>query len=130
MRRRVHWLLVMAMAIALLGGLVRSLRAQGPQPTDRLATMAPYQQYVKRLPLYQNAITSGALNVTWAPAGASFTYAFAGRSYRFDVAERKAVDTGEAPAEGGGAGRGGGRGAAGGGGGGGGRGRGGADVPE
>ena len=35
--------------------------------------MAPYQQFVKRQPLYQNPMVSGALNVTWVDGGRAFT---------------------------------------------------------
>jgi dipeptidyl-peptidase 4 len=88
-------------------------RQGGPPPVvlDRLAAMAPYQQYVKRQPLYQNAMVTGALSVTWEDGGRGFTYNHDGKAYRFDAATLTPTVTGDAPVAGGGAG---GRGAGGG----------------
>jgi dipeptidyl-peptidase-4 len=104
-------------------------RGGGGPVLDRLAAMAPYQTFVKKQALYQNAMVTGQLNVTWTDGGRALTYNFAGKAYRFDATTGQATVMGDAPAAdpaAGGRGAGGGRG--GGVGGGRGAGRGGADA--
>ena len=131
MRRRVQFLAAIAVGALLIALVVRSARAQGGAPVlDRLVAMAPYQEFVKKQPLYDNPMVSGALTVTWVDGGRGFTYNHAGKSHRFDVATLEDVVTGDAPTPAAG-GRGGGRvGGRGGGGDAGGRGGRGAVNPE
>jgi dipeptidyl-peptidase 4 len=69
---------------------------------DRLKAMPGFEQFTKMQEQLGSsnppAVVSGNLSVTWAADGASFTYATAGKSYRFDLATLKATETGEAPA--------------------------------
>ena len=98
----------------------QSIGAQAPQAPalDRLAGMPGVDQFLKMQAALQGppAVVSGALTVSWAGDGKSFTYASAGKQYQFDLATLTAAETGEAPANAGGlgarggAGRGGGRG--------------------
>ncbi|HEY6357601.1 MAG TPA: DPP IV N-terminal domain-containing protein, partial [Vicinamibacterales bacterium] len=88
---------------------------------DRLAGMPGYDQFTKMQPVISAAwgpqapeTSGGATNVAWNSDGRTVTYAASGKAYRFDVATKTAVETGEA-AVGGGRGRGGARGAGGGG---------------
>lgn len=90
-----------------------SIDAQGPpQATqlDRLRGMPGVEQFQKMQAALQGnpAFVSGAVNVTWVDEGKAFTYAWGGKSHRFDLATLQSVETGDAPAGGGaGAGRGG-----------------------
>jgi dipeptidyl-peptidase-4 len=89
-----------------------SIAAQGPgqAPLDRLKGMPGVDQFTKMQDQLRSgpAFVSGALNVSWAEDGQSFTYAFGGKMHRFDIASKASVATGDAPA---GAGAAGGRGA-------------------
>jgi dipeptidyl-peptidase-4 len=92
--------------------LAASLGAQAPQQPvlDRLASMPGYAQFAKMQESLRSggpAFTSGALSVTWVDEGKAFTYNFAGKAYRFDMATRQAAVTGDAPAAAPGGGRGG-----------------------
>jgi dipeptidyl-peptidase-4 len=90
--------------------LAVSLSAQ-----DRLRTMPGYEQFQKMQAAMQGgpAVISGAVTPSWAEDGKSFTYATAGKAYKFDLVAMRAEETGDAPV-GGGAGRGAGPGRAGG----------------
>jgi dipeptidyl-peptidase-4 len=100
-----------ALCAAAIGFALAPVGAQ-----DRLSAMPGYDQYRKMQDQLGRGnpppVVSGAVTATWAGDGQSFTYTTAGKSYRFDLATLKAVETGEAPAAGaaGGRGAGGGRG--------------------
>lgn len=66
------------------------------QAQDRLRDMPGYARYTEMAPQLSDAYVSGALRTTWADDGESFTYDFAGRSYRYDVVTGQATDQGEA----------------------------------
>ena len=53
---------------------------------DRLRTMPGYEQYQKMQPQIQGSWASGAVTPSWNADGKSFTFATAGKSFRFDVA--------------------------------------------
>ncbi len=92
-RRLIRGTLVCAGAVLVLAGA--SIGAQ-----DRLSSMPGYDQFSRMQEQLraEPALVSGALDVDWADDGRSFSYAFGGRMYRFDVAEGRAVVTGDAPA--------------------------------
>jgi dipeptidyl-peptidase-4 len=74
--------------------------AMGPAlAQDRLKTYPGYEQYQKMSKEVRAAFKSGALRVTWSDDGRTLEYNLDGRRWRFDVASKKAVDIGEAPAE-------------------------------
>ena len=87
--------------------------AQGPQQVqlDRLNGMPGVDQFRKMQQQLAAgpAVISGAVTPTWADDGGSFTYATAGKMYRFDLAKMEAVVTGDAPTPPAGRGRGAGR---------------------
>ncbi len=66
---------------------------------DRLKTMPGYARYEKMAREIPSAIKTGALKVTWSPDGRTFTYGKDGKLFRYDVAARRAVEAGLAPAE-------------------------------
>ncbi len=66
---------------------------------DRLKTMPGYARYEKMSREIPSAVKLGALIVTWSPEGKTFEYRKDGKIYRYDVAARKAVETGAAPVE-------------------------------
>ncbi len=76
---------------------------------DRLSTMPGYEAYSRMQERLREggALVSGALDVNWAADGQSFSYAYGGRMYRFDVGSAQAVVTGDAPPAAGRGGRGG-----------------------
>ncbi len=76
---------------------------------DRLRGMPGYERYQRINSQLNGAVVSGALPVVWLDGGRAFSYERDGKSYRYDVAARKAVETPgfEASAEGGRGGRGG-----------------------
>jgi dipeptidyl-peptidase-4 len=121
MSLRFRQLTVLATGLAGVA-LGASLGAQAPQQPvlDRLVSMPGYAQFAKMQESLRSggpAFVSGALSVTWVDGGKAFTYNFAGKAHRFDIATRQATVTGDAPPAAGG-----GRGGRGGGGGRGGRG--------
>ena len=78
-----------------------------PQQLDRLRGLPGVDQFQKMQTALQGgpAVVSGALNVTWAPDGKSFTYSTAGKSYKYDLTTMRAEEVGEpAAAEAGAAG--------------------------
>jgi dipeptidyl-peptidase 4 len=66
---------------------------------DRLKTYPGYEQYQKMIKDSQGAFKSGALQVRWADDGKSFTYNRDGKTWKFDLAAKKAAETGAAPAQ-------------------------------
>ena len=83
---------------------------------DRIKEMPGHDQYTRMQPQINGSVTPGALAVTWATDGKSFTYNHGGKSYKYDTATREAVVTGDAPEPAGNTGGRGGRGGRGGGG--------------
>jgi dipeptidyl-peptidase-4 len=83
-------------AFLVLAGLVGTAFVA---PQDRLKTMPGYARYEKMSREIPSAVKSGALTVTWSPDGRTFEYRKDGKLYRYDVAARKAVEAGVAPAE-------------------------------
>jgi dipeptidyl-peptidase-4 len=67
---------------------------------DRLQEMPGYAQYAAMRGEVSSAVASGALRVTWAEDGGSFTYNREGRSWRYDVNTGSTVDAGAATAGG------------------------------
>jgi dipeptidyl-peptidase-4 len=65
---------------------------------DRLKTYPGYDRYEKMSKEIQGAYRSGALQVRWAEDGKSFEYTRDGKTYKYDVAKKRAVETGAAPA--------------------------------
>lgn len=86
--------LVAAAFVAAAAGLF----AASPVAQERLKTMPGYEQYQKMSKELGTAVRSGALGVTWQDDGRSFEFQRDGKTYRFDVASGKAVETGAAPA--------------------------------
>lgn len=72
---------------------------------DRLPSMPGYAQYKKVSPEIRGSFKSGSLYVTWKDSGNAFEYQRDGKVYRYDIATRKATETGAAPAESGRRGR-------------------------
>ncbi len=66
---------------------------------DRLKTMPGYARYEKMSREIPSAAKLGSLIVTWSPDGKTFEYRKDGKLYRYDVAARRAVEAGVAPAE-------------------------------
>jgi dipeptidyl-peptidase-4 len=89
MPRRSLVLLVLALAIVPITTLAQ----------DRLKNMPGYDQYQKMSGQIPGSIKSGALTVTWKDGGKAFEYRKDGKLYRYDIAERKAVEIGTAPAD-------------------------------
>lgn len=75
----------------------------------RIADMPGYDQYNEMAPKVRSAMVSGAINrVEWAEDNRSFTYFFDGKSWRYDVRSRSAVEEAQPQGQGGfGRGRGG-----------------------
>jgi len=74
------------------------------QASDRLQAMPGYARYTEMAPKLQSAVKSGAIQAQWADDSRSFTYAFGGKQWRFDIATMKATETGDAANPGGGRG--------------------------
>src|SRR5688572_9873754 len=100
----------LAIAVLLVSLCISPIDAQ-----DRLRAMPGYEQFQKMQTGLRGApaFVSGAITPAWTADGQSFSYAAAGKTYRFDIATMKPVETGTAPA-GDGAGNRGGRGGGGG----------------
>ena len=77
---------------------VAGLFAASTVAQERLKTMPGYEQYQRMSKELGTAVRSGALGVTWQDDGRSFEFQRDGKTYRFDVASGKAVETGAAPA--------------------------------
>lgn len=65
---------------------------------DRLKTMPGYDQYMKMRTQTVTAVKPGALYATWNEDSKSFDYTFNGKKYTYDVAKKKAIEKGDAPA--------------------------------
>jgi dipeptidyl-peptidase 4 len=67
---------------------------------DRLPAMPGYDRYQKMEAASRGGTyDSGAVNGTWASDSQGFSYTRGGKTYRFDMASLKAVETGNAPAD-------------------------------
>ena len=89
MRKR--GLLILVVLLAFAAGLSMA--------QDRLKTYPGYEQFQKMSKELQGAVKSGALQVKWADDGKSFTYNRDGKTWKYDVAAKKAAETGAAPAQ-------------------------------
>lgn len=85
--------LVHSLATALVA---TALIATSAAAQDRLKTMPGYQQYQRLGKEVATAVRGGALGVTWQDDGRSFEFQRDGKTYRFDVTSRTAVETGAA----------------------------------
>jgi dipeptidyl-peptidase-4 len=79
--------------------LTLSLGAVSGAAQDRLKSMPGHARYEKMSAEIPSAVKLGALTVTWSSDGKTFTYAKDGKLYRYDIAARRAVEAGTAPAE-------------------------------
>jgi dipeptidyl-peptidase-4 len=64
---------------------------------DRLPSMPRYDRYEKMRREINGSVKRGDLSVTWAEDGKSFTYSKDGKNYRFDIAQKAAVEIGDLP---------------------------------
>ncbi|MCS6862086.1 MAG: DPP IV N-terminal domain-containing protein, partial [Abditibacteriales bacterium] len=78
-------LLVLAVAVLAMG----AAHAQ-----DRLRTMPRYDRYARLRGEILGSYQSGALSVTWTDGGKAFEFSREGKRYRYDIAERRAVEIG------------------------------------
>ncbi len=76
----------------LLALVVTVLAMGAAHAQDRLRTMPRYDRYVRLRGEIFGSYKSGALNVTWTDGGKAFEFSRDGKRYRYDVAERKAVE--------------------------------------
>jgi len=60
---------------------------------DRLKSMPGYEQYQKVGREIQGSVKSGALQVAWKDGGKSFEFRRDGKTYRYDLATRRAVES-------------------------------------
>jgi dipeptidyl-peptidase-4 len=79
--------------LVLLGGLVVVLPAQ-----DRLKQMPGYARFAEMAPKIARSVTRGELRAEWAEDGKSFTYAWDGTRYSYDVGRRVATELDSAAA--------------------------------
>ena len=63
------------------------------QAQDRLRTYPGYEQYARMQPLIAGSVKLAPQQVTWADDGRSFTYAYDGKRWRYDVATRQASES-------------------------------------
>ena len=91
--------------ITVLGAIAGPARAQ-----DRLRTMPGYEQYQRMRGQIPGSVQSGALAVTWAEDGKTFSWVQAGTTYRYDPAVRRATAVPDSAVQAGGRGGRGGRG--------------------
>ena len=104
--------LALALAAAVVALFATRPGAQAPggqaQPLDRLKALPGVDQFQKMQAALQGgpAVVSGAVSVTWAEDGKSFTYNTGGKAHRYDLATTSDAVTGDAPAGGAGGGRG------------------------
>jgi len=82
---------MLVVLVMLLGVLASPLRAQ-----DRLRTMPGYDQYQKMSREIPGSVKLGSLSVTWIDKGQAFEYSKDGKTYRYDIAARKAEEAGDA----------------------------------
>ncbi len=83
-----------ALAILALAALVSLASVSFAQ--DRLKTYPGYDRVQTMSKELQGAFKTGALTVRWADDGKSFEYTRDGRTYKYDIAKKQAVDTGAA----------------------------------
>jgi dipeptidyl-peptidase-4 len=62
---------------------------------DRLKTMPGYDRYQKMRSEISGSVKMGSLSVTWKDGGKAFEYSKDGKTYRYDIAARKAMEPGE-----------------------------------
>ena len=72
------------------------LLTQSAFAQDRLRAMPEYEHYQKMSRAIPTSVKLGALNVKWAEDGKSFEYQKQGTRFRYDLAERKAMQIGTA----------------------------------
>jgi dipeptidyl-peptidase-4 len=65
---------------------------------DRLKLYPGYEQYQKMSKEMQGAAKLGSLQVTWKDGGKAFEYSKDGKLYRYDIATKKTIEIGPAPA--------------------------------
>jgi dipeptidyl-peptidase 4 len=90
---------VVFVLLATLGLMSISVSAQ-----DRLKTMPGYEQFQKLGSQISGSVKSGTLAVKWMDGGKSFEYQKDGKSYRYDIATKGAVEAPPSTAEAGQAG--------------------------
>ena len=90
------WLNVIVASVVVL-----ALVAAGVNAQDRLPSMPGYAQFQKMNPLIRGAVKLGSLFVTWKDEGKALEYTWDGKTYRYDISKKKAVETGTAPTDGG-----------------------------
>jgi dipeptidyl-peptidase-4 len=73
--------------MGLLGVLSSTALAQ-----DRLKTMPGYDQFQKMSREISGSVKMGSLSITWQDGGKAFTYQKDGKRYRYDIADKKAVE--------------------------------------
>ena len=81
---------------ALVLGLAAGLLQIPSAAQDRLPLMPGYQQFQKVSAAARDAVTTGALTVSWTDAR-TFEYAREGKIYRYDLGTRTASEVGVAP---------------------------------
>ena len=89
---------VAALTFLVPSTIVAQGRGGQPAASDRLQSMPGYARYTEMAPKLQGAVKSGAIQASWADDSKSFTYAFDGKQWRFDIAGMKATEVGGAPA--------------------------------
>ncbi len=72
--------------------LVILLAASRLAAQDRLKTMPGYEQYQRISRDASGAVKPGTIFPRWSPDSKTFDFAYDGKSYRFDVAKRAAVE--------------------------------------
>src|ERR1041384_1658312 len=108
--------LIVAAVVMIAAAITLSFTLSTSSAQDRLRTMPGYEQFQRMSQQIPGSFVPGALSVTWVDGGQAFTYSWSGKRYRYDVAQRQATETSEAPVIGpgiggrGGPGRGGGQG--------------------
>ena len=76
--------------LVLLAGALVFPFASGAQ--DRLKAMPGYERYQKMSREMGGAVKPGALNVKWLEGGRAFEFQRDGKTYRYDIAARQAVE--------------------------------------
>src|SRR5262245_17414211 len=77
----------LALVVAVLAAVTLPLGAQ-----DRLKTMPGYEQYQKMSGQISGSVKSASLDVAWKDGGKAFEYKKDGKTYRYDIAARKAEE--------------------------------------
>ncbi len=92
-------------SLVFLGGMLFSATHASAQ--DRLPSMPGYAQFQNMRTQLQGAVRSGAITPQWSDDGSSFTYAFDGKRWRYDVVARQTEELKASSQQSPGAGRGG-----------------------